>query len=30
MCRTSEFKQKGIDWGKQKQMFDKLIEKYNK
>jgi N-acetyl sugar amidotransferase len=28
MCRTSEFKQKGIDWDKRKKMLDKVIEKY--
>jgi N-acetyl sugar amidotransferase len=28
MCRTSEFKQTGIDWGKRKKMLDNVIEKY--
>jgi len=28
MCRTSEFKQTGIDWEKRKEMLDKVIEKY--
>lgn len=28
MCRTSEFKQSGIDWLKRKKMLDDVIEKY--
>jgi N-acetyl sugar amidotransferase len=28
MCRTSEFKQTGIDWEKRKKMLDNVIEKY--
>lgn len=28
MCRTSEFKQTGIDWYKRKKMLDNVIEKY--
>jgi N-acetyl sugar amidotransferase len=28
MCRTSEFKQTGIDWDKRKIMLDNVIEKY--
>jgi len=28
MCRTSEFKQTGIDWDKRKKMLDTVIEKY--
>ena len=28
MCRTSEFKQTGIDWNKRKKMLDDVIEKY--
>jgi N-acetyl sugar amidotransferase len=28
MCRTSEFKQTGIDWEKRKKMLDSVIDKY--
>lgn len=28
MCKTSKFKQEGIDWDKRKLMLDKVIEKY--
>ncbi len=28
MCKTSQFKQVGIDWDKRKEMLDNVIEKY--
>ena len=28
MCRTSDFKQTGIDWSKRKKMLDNVIQKY--
>jgi len=28
MCKTSKFKEENVDWGKRKNMLDKVIEKY--
>ena len=28
MCNTSKFKEENVDWGKRKNMLDKVIEKY--